>query len=44
MGKQVEIDSPAPDFELLDFNGTPVKLSDYREKKHILLIFNRGFV
>ncbi|MBC8505140.1 MAG: redoxin domain-containing protein [Anaerolineales bacterium] len=44
MGKQVEIHSPAPSFELLDFNGAPVKLSDYRGEKHVILVFNRGFV
>lgn len=44
MGKQVEIHSLAPDFELLDFNGAPVKLSDYQGDKHVVLVFNRGFV
>ncbi len=44
MGKQVQINSPAPNFELLDFNGTPVKLSDFQSEKHVVLVFNRGFV
>lgn len=32
----------APDFALADVNGRPVRLSDYRGKKHVVLIFNRG--
>jgi peroxiredoxin len=32
----VEINKPAPDFELEDFNGRKVQLSDYREEKHLL--------
>jgi peroxiredoxin len=40
---QVLINAPAPDFSLADFNGQPVHLSDFREKSHVLLIFNRGF-
>ncbi len=43
MGNKVEINTPAPDFELADFNGRPVRLSDFRGKKHIVLVFNRGF-
>jgi peroxiredoxin len=39
---KVEINAPAPDFELADLNGTKVRLSDYRGK-NILLVFNRGF-
>jgi len=39
----IEIDMPAPDFELEDFNGQKVKLSDYRGSKHVFLVFNRGF-
>lgn len=33
----------APDFTLLDTAGKPVRLSDYRGKKHVFLVFNRGF-
>ncbi len=44
MGKQIQINSPAPDFELLDFNGTPINLSDFHSEKHVVLVFNRGFV
>ncbi|MBN1497458.1 MAG: redoxin domain-containing protein [Spirochaetes bacterium] len=34
---------PAPDFHLTDSNGRPVKLSDYKGKKIVVLVFNRGF-
>jgi peroxiredoxin len=34
----------APDFELNDVQGNTVRLSDYRDKKHVLLVFTRGFV
>lgn len=40
---RVNLDQPAPDFELADFNGKPVRLSDYRGKSNVLLVFNRGF-
>jgi peroxiredoxin len=35
---------PAPDFELDDSEGRKVKLSDYKGTKHVVLVFNRGFV
>jgi peroxiredoxin len=34
----------APDFELPDLNGNAVRLSGFRNKKNILLVFNRGFL
>jgi peroxiredoxin len=34
----------APDFELTDTAGKVVRLSDYRGKKHVVLVFNRGFM
>jgi peroxiredoxin len=43
MTKRIEIDAPAPDFELADFSGRPVRLSDYRDRRHVVLVFNRGF-
>ncbi len=33
----------APDFKLIDVTGLPVRLSDYRGKKNVVLVFNRGF-
>jgi len=41
---KVVIQTPAPDFTLLDFNGNPVRLSDFKSKAHVLLVFNRGFM
>lgn len=44
MGKRVELNKLAPDFTLQDFQGNQVALSDYRGKKNLLLVFNRGFM
>ena len=33
----------APDFTLADTKGDRVSLSDYRGKKHVVLVFTRGF-
>jgi peroxiredoxin len=44
MAKRVEISVEAPDFALEDFQGRTVRLSDYRGKKHVVLVFNRGFM
>jgi len=38
------LNKPAPDFTLEDFNGKTVRLSDYRGKSNVLLVFNRGFM
>jgi peroxiredoxin len=40
----VEVNTPSPDFELEDFNGRKVQLSGYRGSRHVLLVFNRGFM
>jgi peroxiredoxin len=40
---KVAINSPAPDFILDDFQGTKVRLSSYKSKSNVLLVFNRGF-
>jgi peroxiredoxin len=34
----------APDFELPDLNGDPIRLSDFRGKKVVVLAFLRGFL
>jgi peroxiredoxin len=40
---KVNLNTPAPDFALPNFQGEMVKLSDFRDKAPILLVFNRGF-
>jgi peroxiredoxin len=35
--------SLAPDFAATDSEGKTVRLSDYRGKKNVVLVFNRGF-
>jgi peroxiredoxin len=40
----VELNAMAPDFELRDFNGQLVKLSDFKGKKHLAIALNRGFI
>jgi len=41
-GYRVQLGKPAPDFELPDQTGQLVRLSDYRGKHPVLLIFVRG--
>lgn len=41
---KVQIDQPAPDFTLTDFDGHQVRLSDFRGKQPVVLVFNRGFM
>ena len=41
---QVKLNTAPPDFELDDFPGHPVKLSDYYGKKNVVLVFTRGFI
>jgi peroxiredoxin len=41
---RIEINTPAPDFTLDDFNGTTVTLSGFRSTSNVLLVFNRGFL
>jgi peroxiredoxin len=33
----------APDFSMNDAEGRTIKLSDYKGKKNVMLVFNRGF-
>ncbi len=41
---KISLNTPAPDFELDEFTGKPVRLSDFRGKANVLLVFNRGFI
>ena len=34
---------PAVDFIAIDAEGRTLRLSDFRGKKHVILVFNRGF-
>lgn len=40
---RVKIGHPAPDFTLEDMNGRKISLSDFRGKKNVVLVFNRGY-
>ncbi|MBP1702747.1 MAG: AhpC/TSA family [Chloroflexi bacterium] len=43
MSNAIQINQPAPDFTLPDFEGKLVHLTDFRGKKNVILVFNRGF-
>jgi len=40
---KVELNSKAPEFTLLDFNGNSVSLSSFTDRKNVLVVFSRGF-
>ena len=44
MSERVELNIAAPDFCLPDFSGRPFRLSQLKGHKHVLLVFNRGFL
>lgn len=41
---KVSLNTPAPDFTLEDASGNSVRLSDFKGKSNVLLVFNRTFV
>jgi peroxiredoxin len=41
---RVELNTPAPDFILQNFEGKAVRLSDFKGQTNVLLVFNRGFM
>ena len=40
---RVSLNQVAPDFSLADYRGKRVSLADFRDKKNVLLVFNRTF-
>jgi peroxiredoxin len=40
---RVELNQTAPDFSLEDFKGQKIRLSDFKDQRNVLLVFNRGF-
>ena len=43
MGK-VSINERAPEFTAQDIHGNLISLSNFANKKNVLIVFNRGFV
>jgi len=41
---RVELNKQAPDFTLPDFQGEQFSLSSLRDKKNVVIVFNRGFI
>lgn len=39
----IQMDVRAPDFNAKDSEGRDIRLSDYKDKKTVVLVFNRGF-
>ena len=40
--ERVKVGQAAPDFTLEDTDGTNITLSEYRDKKNVVLVFYRG--
>ncbi len=40
---RVSLNQVAPDFSLADYRGHTFRLADYRDRKNVLLVFNRTF-
>ena len=40
---RIKVGQPAPDFSLEDVNSKPITLSEFREKKTVVLVFYRGY-
>jgi peroxiredoxin len=41
---RVMINSPAPEFTLMDYRGEGVTLSQFKGTQYVLLVLNRGFI
>ena len=44
MNKKIRVGTLAQDFTLAGTSGEQITLSDYRGKKIVVLVFNRGFM
>ncbi len=44
MSQKAQLNKPAPDFTLPDIDGNDVSLSNFKGKKNVVLVFNRGFI
>ncbi len=44
MTDSVAVGQTAPDFELTDVEGRTIRLSDYRGRENVVLVFTRGFM
>ena len=40
---RVKLNTHAPDFTLFDFKGNSVSLSDFNDRKNVMMVLNRGF-
>ncbi len=40
----MRLNTLVPDFTLPDFNGNDLTLSGFRDKKKVLMVFNRGLL
>jgi cytochrome oxidase Cu insertion factor (SCO1/SenC/PrrC family) len=40
---RIKVGQPAPDFSLEDVNNKTITLSEFREKKTVVLVFYRGY-
>lgn len=40
----IAVNQTAPDFEMKDFKGNDIKLSDFKNESNVLIVLNRGFV
>ncbi|TFH36097.1 MAG: hypothetical protein E4G99_05735 [Anaerolineales bacterium] len=43
MTQRIELNSPAPEIDMLDYQGNRFQLSALKGAKRVLLVFNRGF-
>lgn len=41
---KIDLMAEAPDFQLVGFTGVSFRLSSYRGRSNVLLVFNRGFM